>query len=113
MPEALETELYELSVPGKLIGKEIIDVEARRIGICHSIKLRFGTDKKNEMKIELFVIIKGLDVEFDIPFTQIDKIGNVIKLKIPARQADELHAKDAVRLQEDLAAEIRANASRI
>ncbi len=113
MPDSLETELYELSVPGKLIGKEIIDVEARRIGICHSIKIRFGIDKKNETKIELVMIIKGLDIEFDIPFQQIEKIGNVIKLKIPARQADELHAKDAVRLQEDLAAEIRAHASKI
>jgi sporulation protein YlmC with PRC-barrel domain len=108
-----ETELYEMAVPGKFIGKEIIDADARRIGLCHSIKIKCGTDKKNDIKTELFLVIKGLDIEFDVPFNEIEKIGNVIKLKIAAQQADELQVKDAMRLQEDIAGEIRARATRI
>ncbi|MBN2150390.1 MAG: hypothetical protein JW839_02980 [Candidatus Lokiarchaeota archaeon] len=108
-----ETELYEMAVPGKFIGKEIIDAEARRIGLCHSIKLKAGLDKKGVLHSELFVVIKGLDIEFDVRFDDVEKIGNVIKLKIPTRQADELQVKDAIRIQEDIAAEIRARASKI
>ncbi|NMC05914.1 MAG: hypothetical protein GYA24_11915 [Candidatus Lokiarchaeota archaeon] len=108
-----ETELYEMAVPGKFIGKEIIDAEARRIGLCHSIKIKTGVDKKGVLRADLYIVIKGLDVEFDVSFNDIDKIGNVIKLKVPARQADELQVKDAIRIQEDIAGEIRSRASKI
>lgn len=114
MPQdAFETEVYELAVPGRLIGKEIIDAEARRIGICRSVKIKFSGDKKTGLKYELFLTVKGLDVEFDIPLTDVDIIGNVIKLKMVARQADDLPVRDVIRLQEDVAGEIRARASRI
>ncbi len=108
-----ETELYEMAVPGKFVGKEIIDAEARRIGLCHSIRIKTGLDKKGALRTDLFIVIKGHDVEFDISFNDIEKIGNVIKLKVPAHQADEIQVKDAIRIQEDIAGEIRSRASKI
>ena len=111
--EPFETEFYEMTVPGKLIGKEIIDSEARRIGLCHSIKMRFFMDKKQGLKNEVFLVVKGLGIEFNIPMEDVDLIGNVIKLKVPAKQAEEIAARDVIRLQEDIAGEIRARASKI
>ncbi|MHA1368392.1 MAG: hypothetical protein ACTSWN_04195 [Promethearchaeota archaeon] len=111
--QTLETELYELACPGSLVGKEIIDVDARRIGICHSIKIRFFYNKKNELTTKLFLVIKGLDVEFDVPMETIEAVGNIIKLKIPARQSDEVQISDVIRLQEDVISEIRARVARI
>ncbi|MHA1367671.1 MAG: hypothetical protein ACTSP5_14845 [Candidatus Heimdallarchaeota archaeon] len=34
-------ELYELSIPGQLIGKEVIDASARKIGVVYNVKLTF------------------------------------------------------------------------
>ncbi|MHA1792934.1 MAG: hypothetical protein ACTSVI_09845 [Promethearchaeota archaeon] len=111
--ESFEAEFYEMSVPGMLVGKEIIDSNARRIGLCHSLKIRFAKNKKNELISTIMLVIKGLDIEFDIPIDDIEVIGNVIKLKVPGNQADELQVKDVIRLQEDIAGEIRARASRV
>jgi hypothetical protein len=36
---SIEAELYELSMPGRLIGKEVLDNRARRIGIVRSQRL--------------------------------------------------------------------------
>ncbi|MFX0098014.1 MAG: hypothetical protein ACFFCS_00420 [Candidatus Hodarchaeota archaeon] len=110
---SIEAEFYELLVPGKLIGKEIIDIDARRIGVCRSIKMRFVPNKKNELAHEIFLVIKGLGIEFDVSLENVEVIGNIIKLKIAARQADELQVSDVLRLQEDIAGEIRARASRV
>ncbi len=111
--EPFETEFYELAVPGRIVGKEIIDAEARRVGICHSVKFRVMVDKKGELKPQLSLVIKGLDIEFDVSIDDVEIVGNVIKLKILARQADELHVRDVIRIQEEIASEIRARASRI
>lgn len=113
MPTTKETEVYEMMVPGTLVGKEIIDSDARRIGVCRSIKIRFPQNKKNELKHALFLVIKGLDIEFDVSIDDVEVIGNIIKLKIPARQADDLQVADVLRIQEDIAGEIRARASRV
>ena len=111
--EPFETEFYELAVPGRFVGKEIIDSEARRVGICHSMKFHVASDKKGDLKTNLVLVVKGLDIEFDISIDDVEIIGNVIKLKILARQADELHVRDVIRIQEEIAGEIRARASRI
>ncbi|MBD3185403.1 hypothetical protein GF325_01135 [Candidatus Bathyarchaeota archaeon] len=112
-PDGFETEMYEMEVPGKLVGKEIIDADARRIGICHSIKLRVSTGKKGELHHGMLLVIKGLDIEFDMTMDDVDIIGNVIKLKVPARQADELDVRDVIRIQEEIAGEIRSRASKV
>jgi len=36
---SVEAELYELSMPGRLLGKEVLDNRAKRIGIVRSIRI--------------------------------------------------------------------------
>ncbi|NHJ33093.1 MAG: hypothetical protein FK732_09525 [Asgard group archaeon] len=94
-------ELYELSIPGQLIGKEVIDASARKIGVVRNVKLTFPPAKIN-------VIIKGLDVEFQIPMDSISTVGGVVQLKEAIKQAEELEIRDVARLREEIAKEISA-----
>lgn len=94
-------ELYELSIPGQLIGKEVIDASARKIGVVRNVKLTFPPAKIN-------VIIKGLDVEFQLPMDSISTVGGVVQLKDPIKQAEELEIRDVARLREEIANEISA-----
>lgn len=92
-------ELYELSIPGQIIGKEVIDASARKIGVVRNVKLTFPPTKVN-------VIIKGLDVEFQLPFDSISTVGGVVQLKETIKQAEELEIRDVARLREEIATEI-------
>ena len=65
---SIMAELYELSIPGQLIGKEVIDSSARKIGVIRNVKITFPPTKVN-------IIIKGLDVEFQLSFDSISTIG--------------------------------------
>ncbi|MEA2071087.1 MAG: PRC-barrel domain-containing protein [Asgard group archaeon] len=94
-------ELYELSIPGQLIGKEVIDATARKVGVVRNIKLTFPPAK-------IIVIIKGLDVEFQIPVDSIATIGGVVQLNETIKQAEELEIRDVARLREEIAGEIAA-----
>ncbi|MFW9922545.1 MAG: PRC-barrel domain-containing protein [Candidatus Thorarchaeota archaeon] len=100
-PEATNVmaELYELSIPGQIIGKEVIDASARKIGVVRNVKLTFPPTKVN-------VIIKGLDVEFQLPFDSISTVGGVVQLKETIKQAEELEIRDVARLREEIANEI-------
>ena len=92
-------ELYELSIPGQIIGKEVIDASARKIGVVRNVKLTFPPTKIN-------VIIKGLDVEFQLSFDSIATVGGVVQLKETIKQAEELEIRDVARLREEIANEI-------
>ena len=94
-------ELYELSIPGQLIGKEVIDASARKIGVIRNVKLTFPPAKIN-------VIIKGLDIEFQLPMDSISTVGGVVQLKETVKQAEELEIRDVARLREEIANEIAA-----
>lgn len=96
---SIMAELYELSIPGQLIGKEVIDSSARKIGVIRNVKITFPPTKVN-------VIIKGLDVEFQLSFDSIATIGGVIQLKETIKQAEELEIRDVARLREEIANEI-------
>ncbi len=98
---SMMAELYELSIPGQLIGKEVIDASARKIGVVRNVKLTFPPAKIN-------VIIKGLDVEFQIPMDSILTVGGVVQLKEAINQAEELEIRDVARLREEIAKEISA-----
>lgn len=92
-------ELYELSIPGQIIGKEVIDASARKIGVVRNVKLTFPPTKVN-------LIIKGLDVEFQLPFESVATVGGVVQLKEAIKQAEELEIRDVARLREEIANEI-------
>ena len=98
---SMMAELYELSIPGQLIGKEVIDASAMKIGVVRNVKLTFPPAKIN-------VIIKGLDVEFQIPMDSISTVGGVVQLKEAIKQAEELEIRDVARLREEIAKEISA-----
>ncbi len=96
----VESELYELSMPGKLIGKEVFDSHARRIGIVRNIRLSLAP-----LKVEL--IVKGLEVEFPIDVEDVDIVGTVIQLKTVAKEAEEIDIRDVIRLQKEVWDDIR------
>lgn len=92
-------ELYELRIPGELIGKEVIDASARKIGIVRNVKLTFPPPNLN-------IIIKGLDIEIPLPVDSIATIGGVVQLKETIKQVEELEIRDVARLREEIANEI-------
>ncbi len=100
-PIVVESELYELSMPGKLIGKEVFDNRARRIGIVRNIRLSLSP-----LKVEL--IVKGLEVEFPIDVSDVDVVGTVIQLKTVAKEAEEIDIRDVIRLQKEVWDDIKA-----
>ena len=97
----LEAELYELSIPGMFVGKEVIDGSARRIGIVRSVKIRV-----NPVKVEM--VIKGLGVEFPVDIDNIQNVGNVIQLKNPVREAEDIDVKTVLMLRDELSEEVAA-----
>ncbi|MHA1125239.1 MAG: hypothetical protein ACTSO7_11785 [Candidatus Heimdallarchaeota archaeon] len=92
-------ELYELSIPGQLIGKEVIDASARKIGVVYNVKLTFPP-------ANVRIVIKGLDVEFQLSIDSIATIGGVVQLKETIKQAEELEIRDVARLREEIASDI-------
>ncbi|MBN1330771.1 MAG: hypothetical protein JXA54_14965 [Candidatus Heimdallarchaeota archaeon] len=103
-PEAqsLLAELYELRMPGQLIGKEVIDSSARKIGIIRNIKLTFPPAK-------VLIIIKGLDIEIQLPIDSILTVGGVVQLKEAIKQAEELEIRDVARLRDEVAKEVASH----
>ena len=96
-----ETELYELEIPGKLIGKAIVDGAARLVGIVRSVKLSVPP-------IRVDVIAKGMEIEFPINTTDISAVGGIVQLKNVIREAEEIAIDDIVRLREEIKGEIHA-----
>ena len=101
LSNGLEAELYELSIPGRFVGKEVIDGSARRIGIVRSVKISV-----NPVKVEM--VIKGLGVEFPVDIDNIQNVGNVIQLKNPVREAEDIEVKTVLMLRDELAEEVAA-----
>lgn len=94
-------EFYELQMPGKILGKEVVDSLARRVGIVRNLKVSF-------FPVSVNIVVKGLEVEFSIPAEEIEAIGTVLKLKIPVKQSDEIDIEDVLRLREELFSEIQS-----
>ncbi|MHA1959222.1 MAG: hypothetical protein ACW99U_03280 [Candidatus Thorarchaeota archaeon] len=98
---SVEAELYELSMPGRLLGKEVLDSRARRIGIVRSIRISL-----NPTRSEL--IVKGAEVEFPIDFEKIAGVGSVVQLNSEVKESEEIEIHDVVRLQKEVLDDIRA-----
>lgn len=95
----IQSELYELNLPGELILKEVMDGSAKRIGVVRCVRVSFPT------KVEL--IIKGLDVEIPINFNDIINIGTVIQLKSKIKVAEECDVNEVVRLRSEIQQEVK------
>ena len=79
----IEAELYELSMPGRILGKEVLDSRARRIGIVRSIRIALHPTRSE-------LIVKGAEVEF------------------PVSDAEEIEVHDVIRLQKEVLDDIRS-----
>ncbi|MEM2134597.1 MAG: hypothetical protein Q6366_006475 [Candidatus Freyarchaeota archaeon] len=95
-----ESELYELVIPGQLVGKVVVDSAARMVGIIRSIRLSLPP-----LRVEL--IIKGLEVEFPVDVSNVAAVGSVVQLKNVAKEAETVELRDVQRLRKELIEEIR------
>ena len=96
-----EAELYELSMPGRLVGRAVIDGAARIVGIVRSIRVSLP-----ELRVEL--IVKGLDVEFPVNVENVGAVGNVVQLLNTIKDADVVELHDIARLRKELWEEVRS-----
>jgi sporulation protein YlmC with PRC-barrel domain len=98
---SVEAELYELSMPGRLLGKEVLDNRAKRIGIVRSIRIAL-----NPTRSEL--IVKGAEVEFPVDFSKVDAVGTVVQLNSVVKDAEEIEVHDVIRLQKEVLDDIKS-----
>ena len=98
---SIEAELYELSMPGRLLGKEVLDNRARRIGIVRSIRISLHPTRSE-------LIVKGAEVEFPVDFNSIDTVGTVVQLNSVVKEAEEIEVHDVIRLQKEVLDDIQA-----
>ena len=94
----VETDLYELNLPGQFILKEVVDKDSKRIGVVRNIRLKFP------QKVEL--IVKGLDIELPVDFKDNQKVGTIIQLKARIKVAEECDVSEVVRLRKEIEQEI-------
>ena len=94
----VETDLYELNLPGQFILKEVVDKDSKRIGVVRNIRLKFP------QKVEL--IVKGIDIELPIDIKNIQKVGTIIQLKTKIKVAEECDISEVVRLRKEIQQEI-------
>ncbi|MHA2188135.1 MAG: hypothetical protein ACW99V_07855, partial [Candidatus Thorarchaeota archaeon] len=98
---SIEAELYELSMPGRILGKEVIDSRAKRIGIVRSIRIALHPTRSE-------LIVKGAEVEFPIDFSKVETVGTVVQLNTVVKDSEELEIHDIVRLQKEVLDDIRS-----
>jgi hypothetical protein len=101
MRSVTEAELYELMMPGRLVGRAVIDGGARIVGIVRSIRIALPGPR-----IEL--VVKGLDVEFPVDVRNVSAVGNVIQLQNLLKDAEVVELNDIARLRKELWEEIRS-----
>ena len=97
----IEAELYELSMPGRILGKEVLDNRARRIGIVRSIRIALHPTRSE-------LIVKGAEVEFPVDFSKVETVGTVVQLSSTVSDAEELEPHDVIRLQKEVLDDIRS-----
>ncbi len=94
-------ELYEINtVPGKLIGKAVIDGNAQLIGVIRSIRVQVppGT-------VEF--VVKGLNIEFTIDSKDIQTIGGVVQLNRSLNHVEPIDVSDVLHLRDEIKVEIK------
>lgn len=96
--------MYELSVPGKILGKEVVDASAKRIGIVRSIRLSLSA--LPQIKAEIF--IKGLEVEFPVDIENIQAVGDIVQLKTVIKEARGVDVREVMSLRKKILEEIKA-----
>ena len=98
---SIEAELYELKMPGRILGKEVLDNRARRIGIVRSIRIALHPTRSE-------LIVKGAEVEFPVDFSKVETVGTVVQLNSLVKDAEEIEVHDVIRLQKEVLDDIRS-----
>ncbi|MHA2053721.1 MAG: hypothetical protein ACXACP_08180 [Candidatus Hodarchaeales archaeon] len=95
----LDLELYELVFPGQLIGKAVIDSEARMVGVIRNIRFQIPSSSVS-------LIVKGLDTEFNVKADNIQAVGNVVQLNVRIKHTEPIEVNDVIRLRSEIQDEI-------
>lgn len=98
-PLDIDLELFELMFPGKLIGKAVIDANARMIGVIRNVRIQIPSSS-------ITLIVKGLDTEFTIKSENIQAIGNVIQLNVNIKHSEPIEINDIIQLRNEIKEEI-------
>ena len=97
---SVEAELYELNMPGRILGKEVLDSRARCIGIVRSIRIGLNPTRSE-------MIVKGAEVEFPVDFSKVETVGTIVQLNSVVKDAEEIEIHDVIRLQKEVLDEVR------
>ncbi len=98
-PTDIDLELYELVFPGQLIGKAVIDSEARMVGVIRNVRFQIPSSSVS-------LIIKGLDTEFNVKADNIQAVGNVVQLNVSIKHTEPIEVNDVIRLRSEIQDEI-------
>ncbi|MHA2217748.1 MAG: hypothetical protein ACXACY_17575 [Candidatus Hodarchaeales archaeon] len=79
----IDLELYELVFPGQLIGKAVIDSDARMVGVIRNVRIQVPSSTES-----------------------IQAIGNVIQLNIDIKHSEPIEVTDVIRLRNEIQEEI-------
>lgn len=100
-PADIDLELFELVFPGKLIGKAVIDVDARMIGIIRNVRIQIPSPSP-----VITLIIKGLNTEFSVKSEEVKAIGNVVQLTSSIKHSEPVEVNDIMRLRSEIQEEL-------
>ncbi len=98
-PLDLDLELYEIVFPGKLVGKAVIDANARMIGVIRNIRIQIPSSN-------IILVVKGLDTEFTVNSNDIQAIGNIVQLNVTIKHSEPIEINDIIRLRNEIQEEI-------
>ncbi|MFX1285370.1 MAG: hypothetical protein ACFFB5_17115 [Promethearchaeota archaeon] len=98
-PIDIDIELFELMFPGKLIGKAVIDANARMIGVIRNIRIQIPSPT-------ISLTVKGLDTEFSVKSEDIQAIGNVVQLNVVIKHSEPVEVNDIMKLRNEIQEEL-------
>lgn len=98
-PTDIDLELFELIFPGKLIGKAVIDANARMIGVIRNVRIQIPSPS-------ISLTVKGLDTEFNVKAEDIQAIGNVVQLNVIIKHSEPIEVNDVIKLRNEIQEEL-------
>ncbi|MHA2298970.1 MAG: hypothetical protein ACXAEU_13260 [Candidatus Hodarchaeales archaeon] len=97
--QSIEAEFYEMSLPGRILGKPVIDKAAKMVGIVRSVKIKLPPG-------EIYLVIKALNLEFLVPSTEVEAVGGVVQLNKILKELEMIDINDLVKLRNEVREEM-------
>ena len=98
-PMDVDLELFEIIFPGKLIGKAVIDANARMIGVIRNVRIQIPSST-------ISLTVKGLDTEFTVKSENIQAVGNVVQLNVTIKHSEPIEINDIIKLRAEIQEEL-------